>query len=145
MILYRYAYDWKKIRDNLVPTKTVDQLFIRKKNCVGQGKTGIIKVRMTRQRPLWDMPYDTIKKGMQDVVTSITMPLTPAEISVIEQALYYYGAKVTGRWDIICKNHLPYRHPKCLANLWAEHTKPNPTGPSSTPKDYMIRMVPKNP
>ena len=45
----RYAYDWKKIRDNLLPTKTVDQLFVRKKNCVGQGKTGIIKVRLKCQ------------------------------------------------------------------------------------------------
>ncbi|KAI8111123.1 hypothetical protein M9434_004696 [Picochlorum sp. BPE23] len=118
--ILKYAYDWKKIQENLLPTKTVDQLFIRKKNCVGQGKTGIIK----------------------DVVTSITMPLTPAEINVIKQALYYYGEKVTGRWEIICKNHLPYRHPKCLANLWAEHSKAKPTVPSS--KDYMIRMVPKN-
>lgn len=80
--------------------------------------------------------------AIQDVVTSITMPLTPAEIKVIEQALYYYGEKVSGRWETICENHLPYRHPKCLALLWAEHKK-KPTALPKAAADCMIQMVPK--
>jgi hypothetical protein len=98
----KYTYDWEKISKEFFPNKKPDQLFHRKKNLVGK------------------------KSLVNDVVQCITMPLTPSEIYLLRQATHYYGTQV-GRWDIICKEHLPYREPRSLSMLWAkcvaEHKK----------------------
>ena len=57
---------------------------------------------------------------MQDVTRCITMPLTVAEIRLLHQATQYYG-KQSGKWEQICKEHLPYRNPFFLAMLWSKH------------------------
>jgi len=98
--IHKHAYEWTTIKDEFLPTKTVDQLKHRKKNKVGASKGNIIK----------------------DVVTAITMPLTPAEIHLLEQAMHYYG-KQRKKWEDICKEHLVYREPRNLSMLWAQHIK----------------------
>lgn len=94
------TYDWKKIKEEFLPTKSEEELKNRKKNQIGPSKDSIIK----------------------DVVTCITMPLTPAEVYLISQALHYYG-KQRGKWEVICREHLPYRAPKPLSMLWADHNR----------------------
>ncbi len=98
--IHKYAYDWTTIREKFLPTKKEEELKNRKKNKVGASKANIIK----------------------DVVTGITMPLTPAEIHLIDQAMHYYG-KQKGKWDDICREHLVYREPRNLSMLWAQHVK----------------------
>lgn len=96
----KHAYDWNKIREEFLPTKTVEEMMNRKKNQIGKNKESIIK----------------------DVVNCITMPLTPAEIHLLDKAMHYYGRQ-RGKWEAICREHLPYRAPRNLSMLWAEHQK----------------------
>jgi len=56
------------------------------------------------------------------------MPLTEAEIEVLKQAMKYYGRQ-PGKWDLICRENLPYRHPLVLSMLWSEYAKTNKESP----------------
>ena len=98
--IHKHAYEWKNIKNEFLPTKSESELKNRKKNKTGASKENIIK----------------------DVVSAITMPLTPAETHLIDQAIHYYG-KQRGKWDDICREHLPYREPRTLSMLWADHTR----------------------
>lgn len=49
--------------------------------------------------------------AVQRAVDTITGPLCQDEIELLEQALAFYG-KQAGRWDIICRDHLPHRQPQ---------------------------------
>lgn len=40
---------------------------------------------------------------------SITGPLQPDEIALLEKAVAYYGRQPR-RWELICQNHLPHRN-----------------------------------
>jgi hypothetical protein len=64
--LHRYAYDWAHIRAELLPTKTEQQLFHRKKN-----------------RVAGNAPDNCVK----DVVRKITQPLKPDEITLLHRLL----------------------------------------------------------
>eukprot|EP00890_Picochlorum_soloecismus_P006111 jgi/Picsp_1/6500/NSC_03844-R1_duo pollen 3 len=97
----KHAYNWEQICKDFLPNKDPKSLFVRKKN------------KVTTKAP------DNIIK---DVVRSITMPLTEAEIEVLRQAIKYYGRQ-TGKWDQICRENLPYRHPHVLSMLWSDYTK----------------------
>jgi hypothetical protein len=57
------------------------------------------------------------------VVWGITMPLTPAEVALLEKATEYYGNRQPRRWEAIAKEHLRHRNPTVLAMLWAEHVR----------------------
>ncbi|KAL4853586.1 Ankyrin repeat [Chlorella vulgaris] len=110
--LRRFAYDWPRIRSELLPTKTVTQLKNRRKNrCAGNAPDNCIK----------------------DAVRAITGELQADEIALLEKALHYYGRQPK-RWEIICRDHLPHRQPNVLATLWSQHTDRasvrNPTRPS---------------
>ncbi|KAI3433354.1 hypothetical protein D9Q98_003172 [Chlorella vulgaris] len=110
--LHRFAYDWPRIRSELLPTKTVTQLKNRRKNrCAGNAPDNCIK----------------------DAVRAITGELQADEIALLEKALHYYGRQPK-RWEIICRDHLPHRQPNVLATLWSQHTDRasvrNPTRPS---------------
>lgn len=98
--IHKHAYEWKNIKNEFLPTKSESELKNRKKNKTGASKENIIK----------------------DVVSAITMPLTPAETHLIDQAIHYYG-KQRGKWEDICREHLPYREPRTLSMLWADHTR----------------------
>ena len=57
------------------------------------------------------------------------MPLTNAEVQLLKEATSYYGKTNRGHylgWDIICRDHLPYRTPKVLSMLWSEWRKAHP-------------------
>jgi len=60
-------------------------------------------------------------------VSNITKKLSQAEIAVLEKAVVYYGRQ-PHRWEIICKDHLPHRHPMVLSVLWAEYQKSGENG-----------------
>ncbi|GAB4822723.1 hypothetical protein N2152v2_009769 [Parachlorella kessleri] len=98
--LRRHGYDWKRIQEELLPTKTEGQLFNRKKNRVGGS-----------------VPSNCIK----DVYQRMHAPLRPDECALLEQAVAFYG-KQPYRWELICRNHLPHRHPNTLAVLWSQRT-----------------------
>lgn len=98
--LRKYGLDYGAIHAHLLPTRSVDQMKIRKKNaCAAQAANNSIKQAYALK----------------------TNPLTLNEVAVLEEALNYYG-KEPNRWKLICKRHLKYREPKMLAELWARHT-----------------------
>jgi hypothetical protein len=97
----KHLYNWAKISEELLPTKTEKALFHRKKNLSSSAyPDGIIK----------------------EVVSLITGELTLAEQVLLVQALNFYGKQVK-KWEIICKLHLPHRHPQVLAMLWSDRQK----------------------
>ena len=117
----KYTYDWKKISKEFFPNKKPDQLFHRKKNLVGK------------------------KSVVNAVVQCITMPLTPSEVYLLRQATHYYGTQV-GKWDLICKEHLPYREPRFLSMLWAKYEAANKgTQPSPLQEKNSQTLVPPAP
>lgn len=91
-------YDWSRIRKEFLPTKTDKVLFTRKKN-----------------RVAGNAPDNLVKQ----VVSLITGDLTPAEEILITQALGFYG-KQAKKWEMICREHLPHRHPQVLSMLWGD-------------------------
>lgn len=97
----KYGYDWERIAQEFLPNKTMEPsaLFHRKKN-----------------RSASTAPENVIKAA----VSFLNAPITPAEQVVIEKALDYYG-KQPFKWDTICRQHLPYRHPHVLSMLWGKH------------------------
>lgn len=95
------GYEWAKIRAELLPTKTEKVLFHRKKN-----------------RTAGLAPDNVVK----DAVSLITGPLTPAEETLLAHATEYYG-KQAHKWEIICREQMPHRHPQVLSMLWSERTK----------------------
>lgn len=102
----KHVYNWSKIREEFLPHRTEKEIFLRKKNSVSaSAREGNI---------------------IAEAVKGITMPLTNAEIQLLKQATAYYGKTRRGQylsWDIICRDHLPYRAPKVLSMLWSEWRK----------------------
>lgn len=97
----KHLYEWAKISAELLPTKDEKVIFNRKKNrCSSAAPDNIVK----------------------EVVSLITGDLTLAEELLIVQALDFYG-KQAKKWEIICKEHLPHRHPKVLSMLWSDREK----------------------
>jgi hypothetical protein len=82
-----HCYDWPAIKSNYLPGKNEKQLFNRKKNRTGGSA-----------------PENPIKA----VVRRITAPLPEEEVTVVEEALDYYG-KAAHRWETICQQHLKHR------------------------------------
>lgn len=58
----------------------------------------------------------------QAAMAIIRGPLTPREVSKIEQGLRYYGRQAQ-RWELIARDFMPYRSPVHLCRLWAAHVK----------------------
>jgi hypothetical protein len=96
----KYGYDWERIAKEFLPNKTDPLvLFRRKKNrSTSNASDNVIKT----------------------AVSFLNAPITSAEHVVIEKALQYYG-KQPFKWETICKEHLPYRHPHVLSMLWGKH------------------------
>ena len=106
----KYGYDWERIRKEFMPCKTATTLFHRKKNRTA-GRCG-----------------DNVIK---QAVNLITGPLTEAEIRLLTKATDYYGSKQAGRWNIIVRDHLPYRNPSVLSMLWSEYLKSSKPTPAT--------------
>jgi len=97
----KHLYEWPKIAAELLPAKDEKMIFNRKKNrCKSVAPDNIVK----------------------EVVSLSTGNLTLAEELLIVQALVFYG-KQAKKWEMICKEHLPHRHPKVLSMLWSERQK----------------------
>ena len=97
----KHLYAWPKIAAELLPTKGEKIIFNRKKNrCSSAAPDNIVK----------------------EVVALITGELTLAEELLLLQALEFYG-KQTKKWEIICREHLPHRHPQVLSMLWSMRQK----------------------
>ncbi len=102
----KHVYNWSKIREELLPHREENEIFRRKKHLVSD-----------RAREA---------NVVADAVKAIVMPLTNAEVQLLQQATWYYGINNKGHylsWDIICRDHLPYREPKVLSMLWSEWRK----------------------
>jgi len=97
----KHLYDWAKISAELLPAKDEKVIFNRKKNrCSSAAPSNIVK----------------------EVVSLITGELTLPEQELIVQALGFYG-KQPKKWEMICKEHLPLRHPKVLSMKWSDRQK----------------------
>ena len=117
----KHTYNWQKIREDLLPHRSEKDIFLRKKNSVSA----------------------TAKQGniIAEAVRGITMPLTHAEIELLNKATAYYGKDKKGHylhWEAICRDYLPYRTPKVLSMLWSEWKKQHdatgdPTRQTSNP------------
>lgn len=97
----RYGYEWPRIREEMLPTKTPTQLFHRKKNLVSSSSRG----------------PNPVKTAME----TIRGPLSEAEIRLISDVIGWLGPRAH-RWEYICQQYLPARQPKVLSRLWSLHT-----------------------
>lgn len=107
----KYGYDWEKIRADLLPNRTTDEIFVRKKHSVSTRKA------------------TTRENVIAMAVKAINMPLTDAEIALLKKATEYYGHVRKKKhvsmsvWETICSDYLPYRSPRVLSMLWAEELR----------------------
>jgi hypothetical protein len=100
----KHVYNWSKIREEFLPHRTEKEMLLRKKNVIA-AKQG---------------------NAIADAVKALTMPLTNAEVQLLQHATSYYGKNKKGHyrcWDNICRDHLPYRTPRVLSMLWSEWRK----------------------